>query len=108
MSQTKTKTRRRRRTTATGKTTRNGTLASQADKYTLYQQAVQEPDHEVEFFDRVYRARHKRLPKVLREDFCGTFAVCCEWVKKPGRVAIGVDLDPEPPACACGSRTCAR
>ena len=33
---------------------------------------------------------------MLREDFCGTFAVCCEWAKGEGRTALGVDLDPEP------------
>ena len=72
------------------------TLAERADKYELYQKAVQDPGHEVEFFDKVYRSFHKRTPKVLREDFCGTFAVCCEWAKKRGRTAMGVDLDPEP------------
>ncbi len=72
-------------------------MASVADKYVLYQLSVQEPEHEVEFFDRIYKARHRRLPVVLREDFCGTFAVCCEWVKLgKNRRAIGVDLDPEP------------
>ena len=33
----------------------------------------------------------------MREDFCGTFSVCCEWVKLGRqRTALGVDLDPEP------------
>lgn len=72
------------------------TQADRADKYTLYQKTVQEPAHEVEFFDRVYAEFNRRAPKVLREDFCGTFAICCEWAKKRGRRAIGVDLDPEP------------
>lgn len=72
-------------------------LAKQADKYDLYQQSVQEPEHEVAFFDRVYRAEFGDKPMVLREDFCGTHAICCQWVKRrPGRRAIGVDLDPEP------------
>jgi SAM-dependent methyltransferase len=72
-------------------------LAAQADKYDLYQRSVQEPSVEVEFFDRIYRKRNKRAPMVLREDFCGTAAVCCEWVQShPKRRAIGVDLDPEP------------
>ncbi|MHC5010481.1 MAG: SAM-dependent methyltransferase [Planctomycetota bacterium] len=70
--------------------------ARKADRYDLYQKSVQEPSCEVDFFDRAYRRANRRLPKVLREDFCGTFAVCCEWVKKRGRTAIGVDLDPEP------------
>jgi len=73
------------------------TMASVADKYVLYQLSVQEPEHEVEFFDRIYEQRHGRKPTILREDFCGTFAVCCEWVKLGAdRRAVGVDLDPEP------------
>jgi hypothetical protein len=33
----------------------------------------------------------------LREDFCGTFLISCEWVKShPERKSIGLDLDPEP------------
>ncbi len=78
------------------KNPRKPPLADRADKYVLYQMSVQEPEHEIEFFDQVYREQNRKAPKVLREDFCGTFAVCCEWVKKPGRTAIGVDLDPEP------------
>jgi len=73
------------------------TLAQRADKYDLYQQSVQEPEHEVAFFDRVYKAEFGARPMTLREDFCGTHAICCQWVKRrPGRRAIGVDLDPEP------------
>jgi len=72
------------------------TLAQQADRYDLYQRSVQEAEVEAEFFDRVYRSLHGRAPTILREDFCGTFAVCCEWVKGEGRTAVGVDLDPEP------------
>jgi hypothetical protein len=72
-------------------------LARLADKYDLYQQSVQEPECEVAFFDRVYRAEYGRRPMVLREDFCGTFAVCCAWVASHRqRQAIGVDLDPQP------------
>lgn len=73
------------------------TLAEKADKYKLYGQSVQEPDHEIEFFDQAYKEAIGGKPKVLREDFCGTFAVCCEWVKAGrDRKAYGVDLDPEP------------
>ncbi|MBI1337777.1 MAG: class I SAM-dependent methyltransferase [Phycisphaera sp.] len=72
-------------------------LARTADKYDLYQRSVQNPSHETPFFRRVYRDAFSSDPKILREDFCGTFAVCCEWVKgHKDRVAIGVDLDPEP------------
>jgi SAM-dependent methyltransferase len=38
-----------------------------------------------------------RPPRVLREDFCGTFANCCAWVKRGSdREAHAVDLDREP------------
>lgn len=73
------------------------TQAGEADRYDLYQQSVQEPLVEVVFFDRVYGHAYGGKPRVLQEDFCGTFAVCCEWVRRgPDRVAYGVDLDPEP------------
>jgi hypothetical protein len=72
------------------------TLAQRADRHDLYQRSVQEPECEVAFFERAYRDARGRAPRSLREDFCGTFAVSCEWVRKRGRTAIGVDLDPEP------------
>ncbi len=76
---------------------RKGTMASQADKYDLYLQSVQEPDHEAWFLNRVYKDAYGQPARVLREDFCGTFAVCCSWVRgRPKRSAIGVDIDPEP------------
>ncbi len=79
-----------------GKGKSKQTLAEKADKYKLYQKSVQEPEHEIEFFDQAFNEAFGRKPKVLREDFCGTFAVCCEWVKQPGRTAFGIDLDSEP------------
>ena len=78
------------------KANRKKTMAREADRYDLYQQSVQAPDHEVCFFRRVYKAEFGRHPKILREDFCGTHAICCEWVKHKGNKAIGVDIDPEP------------
>ncbi len=72
-------------------------LAEKADKYSLYQQSVQSPEHEVEFFVQAYKDAYRKNPTMLREDFCGTFAICCEWVKlKNSNQALGVDLDPEP------------
>ena len=71
-------------------------LAKQADKYALYEQSVQAPDVDVVFFGRLFKTHFSRVAQSLREDFCGTFAVCCEWVKRGGdHVAYGVDLDPE-------------
>ena len=57
------------------------TLAAQADRYELYLRSVQDPDHEVQMMQRVYRDAYKRAPVSLREDFCGTAAVCATWVK---------------------------
>lgn len=72
-------------------------FADTADKYLLYGLSVQEPTNEVEFFNETYEKRHGRSPRILREDFCGTHAICCEWVKHhQDNTAIGVDLDPEP------------
>lgn len=68
-------------------------MAATADKFDLYQQSVQTPEHEVEFFEQAYREAYKRKPYSLREDFCGTFAVCCHWVaSNRKRTAVGIDL----------------
>lgn len=67
------------------------------DKYALYKASVQSPETDVEYLRDTYKEHKKRLPTTLREDFCGTHAICCEWVKlSPKLKAIGVDLDPEP------------
>ncbi|MCR9199736.1 MAG: hypothetical protein NXI04_13910 [Planctomycetaceae bacterium] len=76
--------------------TKRKTMADTADKFDCYQQSVQAPDHEVEMFDQFYKEQFDRTPVTLREDFCGTFAVCCEWVKLDDkRQAWGIDLCPE-------------
>ena len=72
------------------------TQAEKADKFVCYQKSVQSPDVDVEFFAQAYKEAYGRPAMTLREDFCGTFSVCCEWVKSHrGRSAIGVDLCPE-------------
>ena len=69
------------------------TLASKADKFKCYQKSVQSPEHEIEFFEQAYKDAFKRKPYTLREDFCGTFSVCCKWVaSNKRRTAVGVDL----------------
>jgi SAM-dependent methyltransferase len=71
-------------------------LHSRIDKYALYAKAVQQPDVDVRFFRYLYRELKGRNPRRLREDFCGTFGVCCEWVKLgPDYLAHGRDLDAE-------------
>ena len=67
------------------------------NKYDYYLKAVQSPEGDCDFLLDVYQRQRGRTPLVLREDFCGTFALCCEWVKrKDAAKAIGIDLDPEP------------
>jgi hypothetical protein len=71
--------------------------AATADKYELYQKAVQSPQTDVEFMIGTYEAINGKAPRHLREDFCGTALICCEWVSKhPENTAEGYDLDPEP------------
>jgi hypothetical protein len=67
------------------------------DRYDYYTKAVQSPEVDVEFMQKAYRELRGRKPKVFREDFCGTFALCCEWARKnKEHRSIGIDLDPEP------------
>lgn len=67
------------------------------DKYWYYRRAVQSPENDVEFFRDTYKSIRKKLPTTMREDFCGTFSLCCEWVKLgPRYQAFGIDLDEEP------------
>lgn len=67
------------------------------DRYALYQKAVQSPDSDAEFIQQVYKEHRSKEPITLREDFCGTFAISCEWVKLHKKHhSIGVDFDPEP------------
>ena len=71
-------------------------LAKRADRHALYERSVQAVDVDFEFIDRVFSKRRGRKATFLREDFCGTANMCCEWVRhrKQNR-AVGVDLDPE-------------
>lgn len=67
------------------------------DKYWYYRNAVQSPEADVLFLRNLYRRIRHRDPKVLREDFCGTFANLCEWVRLgPKFRGVGVDLDHQP------------
>jgi len=69
-------------------------LAAAADKYRLYEMAVQCPAADVDFVQRVFRRRHGRPARRLREDFCGTAAICCEWVRRHrDNTALGIDTD---------------
>jgi SAM-dependent methyltransferase len=71
-------------------------MAQSADRHKLYELSVQDPADECKFVSKTFRKLRKRPARLLREDFCGTAAVSCEWVKRnKGNSAVGVDLDPE-------------
>ncbi|MCA9512041.1 MAG: class I SAM-dependent methyltransferase, partial [Myxococcales bacterium] len=71
--------------------------ARTADKYALYQQAVQDPPEDARFLQRVFTKQVGRPARLLREDFCAAAALSCAWVRAHAdNRAIGVDIDPEP------------
>ena len=72
------------------------TQADQADRHILYQEAVQDPETEVENFTKFYQDIRGKKPLSMKEDFCGTAYLAAEWAKSdPKRTAIGVDYDAE-------------
>jgi SAM-dependent methyltransferase len=67
--------------------------AQTADRHLLYEASVQSVDFELDLFDRIFRKKRGRAPRLLREDFCGTAAMAASWVgRDPQNRAIGVDL----------------
>lgn len=76
---------------------RGKTQAATADRYALYQRAVQQPDADLDFLTRVFKKRYGRPPRDVREDFCAAAFTACAWVRRHRENrAWGVDLDPEP------------
>lgn len=66
----------------------------QDSRHELYERAVQQPELMIGLMDRAYRGLHRRMPRVLREDFCGTAYLSSMWVRSHRlRSAVGVDLD---------------
>ncbi len=64
------------------------------DRHILYEGAVQEVEADLDFMKRVFRRRHKRPLRLIREDFCGTAKLTAEWISQhPDNRAIGVDFD---------------
>lgn len=79
---------------ATAKKKLSATMAEKADVHDLYEQSVQAVDVEAEFLRDTYRSLRGRDALSLREDFCGTASLACEWVRTgPRRQAIGVDIE---------------
>ena len=81
----------------TNKSKKNkSTMAQSADRHELYELAVQCAESEVDFVSATFKKIRGRKARLLREDFCGTANVCCEWVGRDKKNrAIGIDLDPE-------------
>lgn len=71
--------------------------AWQPSKYELYERSVQDAPNDAAILEDIYRQTRKKKPRILREDFCGTFSVACEWVKRGAQnQALALDIDPEP------------
>jgi len=64
------------------------------DRHLLYSASVQSAEADLDFFQRVYKRKRGKSFTTLREDFCGTALLACEFVKRNRRNrAIGIDLD---------------
>ncbi len=70
--------------------------AQSAGIHELYQESVQAPEADIEFFTETYENLRGKKALTMREDFCGTALLSTEWCKSdPQRSAIGVDLSEE-------------
>ncbi len=64
------------------------------DPHILYECSVQDPEFDLEFFAKTFKRRNRRVMRTLREDFCGTATLACQWVgQHADNRAWGVDLD---------------
>lgn len=71
-------------------------MSSLADRHRLYELSVQCAEAEIDFVADTFKKLRRRKLRSIREDFCGTANVCCEWVRRGSRnTAVGVDLDGE-------------
>ncbi len=75
----------------------------QLHRHVLYEAAVQSPDCDLDFFERIYRRHRGRRFRLLREDFCGTAALACRWVQR-GRDHEAWALDRHRPTLEWGRR----
>ncbi|MBC7714657.1 MAG: class I SAM-dependent methyltransferase [Rhizobacter sp.] len=70
---------------------------SRDQKYQLYLSSVQNPEADIQFINKEFKSIYGKAPLVLREDFCGTGMMACEWVQQSKEhKAFGIDLDMEP------------
>jgi hypothetical protein len=72
-------------------------ISGSVSKYHLYERSVQSPKEHIDLVESMANDLRETPARRLREDFCGTFLLSCEWVKRhPANRALGIDLDPEP------------
>jgi len=63
-------------------------------KFKLYEEAVQSPEWQANYLPQYYTWLFGKPPTSMREDFCGTARISCEWVRlSPTHRATGLDLD---------------
>lgn len=75
----------------------HGMKSKKSHKYSLYEEAVQTPEQHCAMFALMYADLRGRSARVLREDFCGTFMISCEWVTQDSKNrALCLDIDREP------------
>lgn len=71
-----------------------GKAKAAIDRHLLYSAAVQSVEADLDFFERVFKKRNGRRLRTIKEDFCGTAALACEWVRRRRtNEGWGVDLD---------------
>ena len=74
------------------------TMAQLADRHDLYERSVQDTVSDMDFLVRAWHEIHgdDEHPLHFREDFCGTAAMCAEWIRRrPDATAEGFDIDSE-------------
>ncbi len=78
------------------KKSKKPTMAERADRHDLYEEAVQDVESEIDFVADTWKRLRKRPLTRFREDFCGTAATSCEFVRRgPRNEAWAVDIDAE-------------
>lgn len=73
-------------------------LAATADRHDLYERAVQDTASDVDFLVEAWQDVYGSdgVPLHFREDFCGTAAMCAEWIgRHPDATAEAFDIDAE-------------
>jgi cyclopropane fatty-acyl-phospholipid synthase-like methyltransferase len=65
-------------------------------RHYLYTASVQSVEADLKFFRRIYKKKHGEAFRRLREDFCGTAVLACDWVRRAAdHEAWGIDLHRE-------------